>query len=63
MINITETDKYCECQSCGCEKKELLRTFYVGRGNNIKQAIILCIDCIGELVKQGMLYQPKEIEK
>lgn len=63
MINIIETGKYYSCQSCGCGTKKLLRTFNVGRGDNIKQSITFCVDCIGELVKQGMLYQSKEIKE
>ena len=63
MIKIVDTGKYYSCLSCGRNTIELLRTFNIGRKDNIKQPITLCTECLGELVRQEMLYQPKEIEQ
>lgn len=62
MIRIVDTGKYYSCLSCGRDIPELLRTFNIGRDNGIKQSITLCTECLGELVKQEILYQPKEEE-
>ena len=60
MIQIVNTGKYYSCLSCGCDAPELLRTFKIGRRDNIKHQITLCTKCLGKLVKQEVLYQPKE---
>lgn len=63
MIRITDPMKYDECISCGRTSYELLRSFEIGRANNIKNGITLCTECLGELEKQAILYQPRETPK
>ena len=60
MIKIVDTGKYYSCLSCGRDISELLRTFNIGLKDNMKYSITLCTECLGELVKQAILYQPKE---
>ena len=51
--------KYATCLSCGRDAPNLLRAFIIGHEDSIKQEITLCTECLGELVKQEILYQPK----
>ena len=60
MINIVDTEKYYDCLSCGRSTRELLRTFYIERNDQTKHSITLCTECLGELVRQAILYQPRE---
>ena len=62
MIRITDPIRYASCVSCGRTSSELLRSFEIGLINaNIRNTVTLCTECLGELEKQAILYQPKEI--
>ena len=60
MIHIVDTEKYYDCLSCGRNTRELLRTFNIKRNDQIAHSITLCTECLGELVRQEILYQPRE---
>lgn len=60
MIRITDPMKYACCLSCGRTSQELLRSFEIGQTDNMKNGITLCTECLGELEKQAILYQPRE---
>lgn len=61
MIRITDPMEYASCLSCGRTSQELLRSFEIGREDGIKNGIVLCTECLGELEKQAILYQPREV--
>ena len=62
MINIIKPMRYDTCMSCGKTIPYLLRSFDVGPKNNIKHNITFCTECLSELFKQTVLYQPGEEE-
>ena len=62
MIRIVDPMKYASCLSCGRTSYELLRSFEIGRANgNVSHTVTLCTECLGELEKQAILYQPREV--
>ena len=62
MIRITDPMEHASCLSCGRTSYELLRSFDIGRINaNIHNTVTLCTECLGELEKQAILYQPREV--
>jgi hypothetical protein len=61
MIRIVDSIKYASCLSCGRTSNELLRSFEIGRSDGIKNGLTLCTECLGELEKQAILYQPREV--
>ena len=60
MITIIEPMKFDSCMSCGRTTSHLLRSFDVGPKENIRTNITFCTDCLSEMVRQEMLYQPKD---
>lgn len=62
MVRITDPVQYASCSSCGRTAYELLRSFDIGLINaKTSQRLTLCTECLGELEKQAILYQPKEV--
>ena len=64
MVQIIPPMKYDRCISCGQNKPYLLRSFdcSLAKKGSITQNITFCTDCLGEMVKQGLLYQPGDEE-
>lgn len=60
MIKIVNPDKYSTCLSCHRSDTELLRTFEIRHTESFNNIVTLCTECLGELTKQAILYQPKE---
>lgn len=60
MIKIVDPFKYSECLSCHRRDRELLRTFEIKHEESFNNIVTLCTECLGELVKQAILYQPGE---
>ena len=59
MITIINPTKYDSCMACGRTTPNLLRSFDVGPKENIRTNLVFCTDCLGEMVRQEMLYQPR----
>ena len=60
MIKIVNSGKYSTCLSCHRSDIELLRTFEIRQTESFGNVVTLCTECLGELTKQAILYQPKE---
>lgn len=59
MIRIITPMRFDRCLSCGRVEQHLLRSFDIGKKDGIVTNITLCTNCLGELIKKEILYQPK----